>query len=215
MTGWGNRIRGVALDYGEVLCVKPGPEILRRMAGALGIGMEGFEERYYEERGAYDRGDLEPAEYWARVAQRPLPGNAVLENLRQWDIEMWSHIEPRMTAWLGALKAAGYRTALLSNMHEDMIRHFRRSFPWLQQFDCQVFSCEAHQIKPERGIFELCLEQLGLPAGDVLFLDDREANVQAALEVGIVALRFESVERLRGELMAAGFPVRPAGNGNA
>ena len=41
--------------------------------------------------------------------------------LRAWDVEMWSNINPGMIEWLESIHSNGTRTALLSNMHMDMV----------------------------------------------------------------------------------------------
>jgi FMN phosphatase YigB (HAD superfamily) len=94
-------------------------------------------------------------------------------------------------------------------MHPDMAAHARRTFEWLQHLDCLILSCEIHLIKPDRKIYQLCLERLGLQPFQALFIDDREVNTSAAAEVGLMTLRFEAVELLRRDLARLGFPILP------
>jgi putative hydrolase of the HAD superfamily len=203
-------LRALILDYGEVLCYRPGPEKLARMAGLLGMDSKTFEVRYEQERGPYDRGDLTPADYWSKVVGgRPAFENGTLDKLCQWDVEMWSEINPAMIEWLGRVEAAGFKTALLSNMHADMALRVRRIFPWLERMDCQILSCEVRRIKPERAIYERCIEGLAVEPSEALFVDDREVNLRAARDRGLVTLRFEGIERLRNDLAGLGFPVLP------
>lgn len=205
-------IHGLILDYGEVLCHRPAPDSIARMADALRLDPETFAARYQLERGPYDRGDIWYPDYWSKVAAGSVKLDYdLLDKLRQWDVEMWSDIDRDMTEWLDRVHASGFRTALLSNMHPDMASYARRTFGWLQQMDCLTISCEVRLIKPERAIYERCLEGLALRATEVLFIDDREVNVRAAREAGLPALRFESIERLRNDLEGLGFPVLPAG----
>jgi len=206
-------IRGLILDYGEVLCHRPAPEKIARMADALGLAPETFAARYQEERGPYDRGDIWYPDYWSKVAAGAVKLDYdLLDNLRQWDVEMWSDVDRDMTEWVDRVHASGFKTALLSNMHADMASYARRTFDWLQRLDCVTISCEVRRIKPEPEIYARCLEGLALQPIEVLFIDDREANVQAASDAGLLALRFESVERLRSDLDGLGFPVLPVGS---
>jgi HAD superfamily hydrolase (TIGR01509 family) len=63
--------------------------------------------------------------------------------------------------------------------------------------------------KPEAGIYELTLERLreagadGLEPGECLFVDDVEVNVEAARDLGMTAVRFESNEQAIPEIRAA------------
>jgi putative hydrolase of the HAD superfamily len=204
--------RGLILDYGEVLCVQPSPEQIKRMAAIFGISSDQFMTLYERNRREYDRGDLNAERYWFSFADEAGLGLRAdqIPLLREWDVEMWSNTDPLMIDWLKAVHQSGVRTALLSNMHADMIARVRNSFSWISYFDCMVFSYEKHLTKPEAAIYERCIEELGTLPGQTLFVDDREVNVQAAQNLGIQAIRFESVRQLRARLEELRFPVLPA-----
>ncbi len=203
-------IRGVILDFGEVLCHEPSPGKLARMADALGLDHETFLARYSQERPTYDQGLLTPEDYWSRVAVDKVRLNPELTSrLRQWDVEMWSDLNPDMVHWLDRLHEAGLKTAVLSNMHRDMAAHVRRNFPWMQRVDCPILSCELLLVKPDPAIYRRCLDCLKLRPQEVIFIDDREPNVAAARALGIVGVRFDSVDRLHTELASIGLQVLP------
>jgi putative hydrolase of the HAD superfamily len=210
-------VKAVILDYGEVLCLRPTEEQIRRMAGVFGIGTSQFATLYEKNRLAYDRGDLTPEQYWFSFADEPgiRLDAAQIPLLRAWDVEMWSNTNPGMIEWLESIHSNGTRTALLSNMHMDMVSKVRREFGWIRHFDGLVFSCELHLAKPEVAIYEHCLQALGATAHETLFIDDREVNVKAAQRIGIRAIRFESVEQLRSELEDIGFPILPSASARA
>ena len=206
-------IRALILDYGEVLCHRPTPEKLYQMAQIAGQDTETLMEHYFRERGSYDRGDLAPIDYWSRVVAESVDLNdGGLASLQKLDVEMWSDLDPDMIRWLGDARAAGFKTAVLSNMPADMACHVRKSFEWLQGLDCVVLSCEVRAIKPEREIYDRCIQGLDLPAGTALFIDDRAANVEGARQAGLLSLRFHAVEELRKDLEDIGFPVLPRGD---
>ncbi len=188
---------------------------MERLAEAVGMAPEPFVARYFEERGPYDRGDYSPANYWARVVPATtILSDELIDTLRQWDVEMWSDINREMTDWLREVRAAGLKTALLSNMPEDMAVHARRSFDWLPHLDYVLLSCEVRMIKPDHAIYERCLDGLGLRPFEACFIDDRDANVRAARETGLTALRFQTVESLRKDLAGIGVPVLPRASSN-
>ena len=205
------RYDAVILDYGAVLCHEPLPHEIERMARIFGVAAAQFPALYAHERGSYDRGDLTTPEYWESVARKASVELTpeTIEQLRRWDMEMWSRVNQPMKEWLAGLRGAGFQTALLSNMQHDMIEHVRASFRWLGDFDQQIFSAEIHAIKPDPEIYRYCLEKLGVRGPKAVFVDDREDNVAAARELGIVGIRFGSVEQLRDDLAAKGFPRLP------
>jgi putative hydrolase of the HAD superfamily len=205
-------VQAVILDYGEVLCFLPTPEAIARMAQIFHIDPKSFMPIYTESRGPYDRGDLLAEEYWHAFASRAgvTLDNNMIEELREWDVEMWSRTNGPMIRWLENLRSAGLRTAILSNMPPDMVAHVRRNFPWLKHFDHQIFSADVRRIKPEPAIFEHSLDVLRLPASQVLFIDDRDANLAQARSAGMRTIRFQSLNQLRDDLHALGFQILPA-----
>ena len=204
-------IRAVILDYGEVMCFLPDARAIRSIADLFRIEPEQFFEVYVPTRGPYDQGLLTAEEYWQDFARRRgmTIDAASVEKLRRWDTGMWSKINPEMTEWVKDLRAAGVKTALLSNMQHDMAAHARKNFDWLAHFDHQILSCELQLIKPDPAIFRASLERIGVRPQEALFIDDREANAEAARSVGLHAIRFASVNQLRRDLKALGFGVLP------
>jgi putative hydrolase of the HAD superfamily len=196
------KFRAIVLDYGAVLCHRPLPQEIDRMAGVFSVTSEEFPVLYGGPRNAYDRGDLTTQEYWTEVARSAGVDleSDVIESLSNWDKEMWSHVNTEMTDWLSAVRAAGYQTALLSNMQFDMIAHVRANFAWLGNFNHQIFSAEVRAVKPEPAIYALCLDRLGARPPETLFIDDREENVAAARALGIGSFHFRSAPELRREL---------------
>lgn len=105
---------------------------------------------------------------------------------------------------LADVKAAGLRCYALSNMEPDCYAIRRARFAFMTWFDGQVISGLEGVAKPDRRIFEILLDRYGLAAESTVFVDDSPGNVQAARELGITALRFESATRLRHDLRALG-----------
>ena len=201
----------VILDYGLVLCLPPTKEAVDRMAEVFGIDRETFWSLYEKNRGPYDRGDLDGTEYWSRFASDA--GTSIDEgatrSLRTWDIEMWSRLNEPLMRWARNLRSAGYRTAVLSNLHIEFAAHVRKNCPWLEHFDYPVFSSEVRCIKPDREIYEHCLRRLRVDPAEAIFLDDREANIRAAREKGITALQYSTTDQLRKDLGSIGFDLLP------
>jgi HAD superfamily hydrolase (TIGR01509 family) len=79
-----------------------------------------------------------------------------------------------------------------------------REFDWIHRFDVLVWSYQVHMVKPDPSIYRYTLKKLGIRPEETLFLDDKPVNVEAARAVGMKALKFSTVERLREDLIAAG-----------
>jgi FMN phosphatase YigB (HAD superfamily) len=58
--------------------------------------------------------------------------------------------------------------------------------------------------KPEPAIYRHVLNELGVQPEETLFLDDKLVNIEAAQALGVRAIQFSTVEKLRKDLIAAG-----------
>ena len=58
--------------------------------------------------------------------------------------------------------------------------------------------------KPEPEIYHLLLDRLRVAPEEVLFLDDKLENIEAARNLGIVGLQFSTIEQLRQDLISSG-----------
>jgi putative hydrolase of the HAD superfamily len=205
------KFHAVILDYGEVLCHRPPDEEFHRMAQVFGADEKSFHKLWEKNRGAFDRGDLSAQAYWEALAE-DADADVSAEQIAHvctWDVSMWGAANARMVAWLRQLHDSGIKTALLSNMHHDMIAYLRENFDWLELFDFKTFSAEVRLIKPDAAIYEQTLRGLGTTPHQTIFVDDREINVLAAREVGLHGIKFESIRKLRADLEGIGFPVLP------
>lgn len=113
---------------------------------------------------------------------------------------------PSTKALIEALKGAGYRLYVLSNMSKEFIEFLRKQEVYAN-FDGEVVSCEEHVIKPDAEIYRTLIARYGLNPKETLFIDDRKANVEAAMAEGWQGYHFDardpkkSCEELRGMLL--------------
>ena len=80
------------------------------------------------------------------------------------------------------------RTGILSNSADGARREESRRFGIPEAADVVVYSHEVGLAKPDPVVYALTTERLGVPAGEVAFLDDNEPNVAAARAHGWQAL---------------------------
>ena len=126
--------RAVILDYGMVLCRKPSVGEIDRIAQLFDVDHTTFWQLYEQHRGAYDKNDISGKEYWGRFARdtKTRLDDDTLEQLLRWDIEIWSNLEEPLLSWTRSLRVAGFKTALLSNLHLRFSAHIRSSSEWLR-----------------------------------------------------------------------------------
>ena len=175
------------------------------MLRITGLPADRFESLYWANRPPLDEGKLTGIEYWQRILREAglnLEPGAVKE-LNLWDARLWTTRNPAMLAWQEKLKERGLLTAILSNMGDDVLASVEREFDWIHRFDVLVWSYQVHMVKPDPAIYRYTLAKLGTRPEETLFIDDRAVNVEAALAVGMKALKFSTLDRLRADLIAA------------
>ncbi len=98
---------------------------------------------------------------------------------------------PAMYDTIRALRGAGFSTALLSNSW-GCEEYPRADFPAL--FDAVIISAEVGMRKPEEGIFLYAAQALGLEPRECVFIDDIEANINAAVACGMTGVLHTDAE---------------------
>jgi putative hydrolase of the HAD superfamily len=111
----------------------------------------------------------------------------------------------QMYAAVASLRTAGLRTGLLSNSWgSDGYPHE----VFGDMYHAVVISGDVGMRKPEERIFRHATDLLGLAPGECVFIDDIEANVQAAEAVGMCGVLHtepEATVRRLGDLL--GLPL--------
>lgn len=108
-------------------------------------------------------------------------------------------IRPEAVAAIEAAAAAGCKLAVLSNELDLFYgAGFRDRLPLLQRFDVIVDATHTGILKPDARAYRACLDQLGLPAADCVFVDDQLRNVRGALAVGLPTVHFNVMQPADG-----------------
>jgi len=199
------KISAVLFDYGMVLSNAPEEMDWRALERVLGAEEKAFQVAYWKYRDAYDRGALSAATYWEIVARelgKAIDAN-VLRALIDADTVVWTRPNVEMMEWSARLNRAGIKTGILSNIGDAMELGVLGRFPALSEFTHHTFSHRLGIAKPDAEIYRHAVQGLGVPAGEILFVDDREENIEAARAAGMVAVQYsghkefvETMERM-------------------
>jgi putative hydrolase of the HAD superfamily len=204
-------IRALISDFGGVLTTPLAAGFLAYQEEApisledLGRGMQTAAEVYGEHPlHSLERGEITEQEFARRLAEQ-LDDGFDLARLRELYFEL---IDPNeaMISFIGDQRTRGLRTALLTNNVREWEPLWRAKLPELDEiFEIVVDSAFVGMRKPESGIYELTVERLGdgLRAEQCLFVDDIELNCQAARELGMTAVWFQSSDQAIAELRSA------------
>jgi putative hydrolase of the HAD superfamily len=135
-----------------------------------------------------ERGECTVAEFEATLAAalvRTDGATVVPDGLLKRMLSATDTKVPAMYDLIRALRAKGLRTGLLSNSW-GTDGYPRGDFPAL--FDAVVLSAEVGMRKPEPRIFQHAAGLLGLAPAECVFIDDVQANVDAAIACGMTGV---------------------------
>lgn len=188
-------ITAVVFDFGGVMTTTTMPERVRPLVKTLGIDWRVLEDGFAKYRRQMDADLITMEEMYARIwADAGLEvAPEVQARIIEEDMASYLYRNETTLAWMKALKARGFKVGILTNMCTRFAKLFRQYFPdFIAVADALVISGEERMHKPQREIYDKLVERLGVPADELCFFDDAEANCRGAREAGWQAIRFES-----------------------
>ena len=201
------KISGVVFDFGGVMTTTTMPERVRRCIAPFGFDWTAFERGYAKYRRQMDGGFITIEEMydllWADADLKPTPEQKarILEEDYASFLDGYRNLET--LAWMKELKAAGLKIGILTNMPPSFAPHFRRVYAdFAALADALVISGEVRMFKPQKRIYDLLRERIGLPAEELCFVDDVESNCEGARRAGWHCLQFANVAGARRDFKA-------------
>jgi putative hydrolase of the HAD superfamily len=107
-----------------------------------------------------------------------------------------------MIDYQASLRERGLRLALCTNNVREWESRWRAMLPVDELYELVVDSAFVGVRKPDREIYQITLERLGVEPGAAVFLDDTEVNCQAARELGLSAVHFRDNDQAIAEIEA-------------
>jgi epoxide hydrolase-like predicted phosphatase len=95
-----------------------------------------------------------------------------------------------------------YQTALLSNSFVGAREKEQERYQFEELVDLIIYSHEVGIAKPDRRIFEMTSERLGVQPAEMIFLDDHERPLVAARQLGIHAILFQNTAQAIADIEA-------------
>ena len=191
------RNRVVVFDYGEVISRSPSEADRAIMVELAGVDADAFWPSYWAHRDDLDQGRIDVPRYWALVAADVGADWSPSTVYGLWvaDFRSWISVEPGTIDLIARLHAGGTRIALLSNAGFDFAGPFRFS-PMGQYFERMFISAELDNVKPDPAIYREVAGNLGIELEQMVFIDNKKENTDAAALLGATVHHFEGVAGL-------------------
>ncbi len=198
-------IKSVIFDWGGVLIDNPKPGLMQYCAKALRANREIYIEAHSKFADGFQKGTICEDEFWGKICSELNVPKPEVRSL--WTEAFKAVYIPRTDVFSTAvrLQENGYRTAVLSNTEVPAMEYFHQQ--QYDMFDVLVFSCAEGIQKPDRKIYELTLEKLGSQPRQSVFIDDNPEYIGSAKEVGINAVLFENIDKVKEELKRLGVKI--------
>jgi putative hydrolase of the HAD superfamily len=177
-------IRALLMDADGVL--QRLPDGFLATLAELGDGW-GFVKEVFAEEKRTMSGTVDLADVLAEVIER-----RGLSITPEQVIALWHHItvDQAMLDVVARARTAGVVTALATNQQSYRGRWMQQNLPYADYFDHTFYSFEVGLAKPDVAYFEHIIAELGVAAGEALFVDDLAENTRAARRAGLKAITF-------------------------
>jgi epoxide hydrolase-like predicted phosphatase len=161
-----------------------------------------------------ETGQLTEREFLGSIAERLTEQLGRPVDLSGFGERYFSRLEPNepLIAYMRRLRERGYKLAICTNNVREWESRWRAMLPVDEIFDVVVDSAFVGTRKPERRIYELTLERLGVDARSAIFVDDLQANCDGARAIGIEAVWFRCTEQAIADMEAI-LGTTPASDG--
>jgi HAD superfamily hydrolase (TIGR01509 family) len=127
-------------------------------------------------------GEITSAQFWQACNINPAMEDDYLERHK---------INGGLIEFIQKLPSRSIPLWLLSNDLAEWSHKLRLKFGLEEYFQGIVVSGSVHLRKPDPAIYRKLLEQTGLEPQEVIFVDDRSANLDAAADLGIHTVLFD------------------------
>lgn len=183
-----------------------------RLARRFQLDFAAFEARHQAVVDAFERGQMDEAEYWRQtVLAVAAPGTVEPAALRAF-LRAQSRPCDETLALLRELAESGrWQLGMLNNESRELNQYRIDYFGLNRYFTVCFSSCWMDARKPDALIYERALNLLQRRPEEIVFTDDREQNLVYPRMMGWRTIHFQNAAQLREELRRCGVdPARAA-----
>ncbi len=148
----------------------------------------------------HDRGVPMALNAQKRIAEYPHYADEIHAWRARW-LDMFEGYVPGVPQIMAELEEARIALYGLSNIPAEVAEETFDAFPMIRIFRDVIVSGAEKCVKPDPRIYQIALARMGHPDPDtVLFIDDRQTNIDAAAALGFRTHQFQNAAGLRRAL---------------
>lgn len=190
-------IKAIIFDWGGVIVENPGPKQIQYFAEYFQVTQEDFRKANQMFKDTFQRGKISEQNYWQKMSSEL--------NIKEPQVSLWKEALTKiykenkdMFSLAVSLKKNGYKIGLLSNTEVPTMNFFFEQ--GYNIFDVTVFSCKEGYTKPDKHIYEIAVNRLGVHPQEAVMIDDRTKNITGAKKAGLQGIVFKGYNSLQQEL---------------
>ena len=201
------KLRAIIFDIGRVLIRVNVARAMTGLADGLALSPEEVWSALEKDPRWKDwqEGRMSPQDWHLHVSRR-LGSKLSFDQF----VEVWNRaLDPTPIHEEGFLEKLGkrYRLAVLSNTDPLHVAHLEKTYRFFQFFPVRIYSCSLGASKPSPVIYKEALQACKVKAQEAVYVDDVPAYAQAAGQLGMHGIVFQSPEQLRSDLRMLGAAV--------
>ncbi len=192
-------IKAIFFDLGGVILRTENKSARTSLAAEFGLSYDEMDRFVFESKSAAlaSLGKITEAEHWLDVTQRLNRPTTDMPHIRD-SFFGGDQIDHDIIDLLRRLRST-HKTGLISNAWDGM-RQWMSDQQLTDAFDTLIISAELGIAKPDARIYQFALEQLGVEAGQSIFVDDVEKNIKACTALGMHGILFQNSQQTQTEI---------------
>jgi epoxide hydrolase-like predicted phosphatase len=182
----GGTIEAVIYDFSGVLTSSPWPLLSESAKGDLELLVGPYHEDTDHPWHRLERGEITIGDWMTAVLELAEASGGEVDFSAMESLLSTITVHAHVLDHIRALKAEGFRTALITNNVREGSSQWRAMLPVDELFEVVVDSSEVGMRKPNPAIYAHTLALMGdLDPGRAVFLDDVESNLVGARIAGL------------------------------
>ena len=200
-------ITTIFFDIGGVLLTDGWGHASRRAAAEkFGLDWEEYADRHERVAHAIETNRMSLDEYLKRTIFNR-PRSFSVEEFRDY---IFAQSQPHADTIEIARQLAASQKYFMATINNEVLElnvYRLKTFGLRNIFPVFFSSCFLGIRKPDEAIYRLALQVTQRDAGECLFIDDREVNLECPREMGLQTILFESASQLRDALKGHGIQI--------
>lgn len=195
------KIKCVLFDIGGVLVDWHMSWITSEIAKQFDIKENLITSAFDKHLSELDSGKIDESNFWRSIAIETK--SDLLKNNKEslWDTYFRKNAVPKTDVKKLSidLKQNGFAIGIISNI-EKVTHGVVSDWNLLSHFEYQFMSYQIGFSKPDPRIYEHVIQKLPYSADELLFIDDKQSNVESAENCGMASVHFTSLDDLQSSL---------------